>query len=534
LSIGLPIASHKLQCCETIGYVGVPFAVLGSIEMTRVTFLLLPLILTASLFLILYNNIYNGRLILFILALANLAILAVPTKRSLLKSGLPWARLSSLCLISCIVAVLALETLFPVVFPCEYNQIMDLSKSFTPSGSSMTASNPVVFDNSDQKIRNSANAVPGKPSRFKFWHVPGREFTYYGYDPNSNSSYVNRFHWNSDGYFDHDYDPSRPQGVYRVVIVGDSFVEAVQVPLARTFHKLMQADLNNVPGGSETRPKIEVIALGSSGTGQLEHFNVLQERAILYDPDVVAIGLCSNDFCRDDPQLKQELVLAAGGITPPVRRLVSHGYIALAFAVRRIEDIQRNRIGVSPDLLQWADSSNPRIEAAWNRTLETIRAANDFCRSRRAIFLLVYLGSDLEVKYAIDPEGTIARLKAMGPFHKEMTWDMNKSLRRVTSFCEENDIILISLLEPLIAAQRETGKYVFGDHYTMFGHEVAAQVLARAVGFRLQTHIAGTPAVERSAASPEGPLKTTDGSTPVVKPAAADHSTAPTSKDQGR
>jgi hypothetical protein len=376
-------------------------------------------------------------------------------------------------------AILVLETIFPLVFPREYNEIMDLSKSFMPSSSPLTAPNAVVFGNSDQKIWNSANAAPGKESRFKFWHVPGREFTYYGYDPNSKTSYVNRFHWNSEGYFDHDYDYRRSEGVYRVVIVGDSFVEAVQVPLARTFHKLMQADLNGMTAGSGIAPKIEVIALGSSGTGQLEHLKVLRERAILYDPDVVAIGLCSNDFCRDDPQLKQELVLAAGGITPVVRRLVIHGYIALAFALRRIEDIQRNRIGVSPDLLQWADSSIPRIEAAWARTLGSIRAANDFCRARGAIFLLVYLGSDLEVKYALDPQRTIARLKAMGPLYQKMEWDMNKSLRRVTSFCEENDIILISLLEPLVTAQRETGKYVFGDHYTMFGHEVAAQVLAQ-------------------------------------------------------
>jgi hypothetical protein len=124
------------------------------------------------------------------------------------------------------------------------------------------------------------------------------------------------------------------------------------------------------------------------------------------------------------------------------------------------------------------------------------------------------------VKYAIDPDGTIARLKAMGPLHQEIAWDMNKSFGRVASFCEENDIILISLLEPLVTAQRETVKNVFGDHYTMFGHEVAAQVLSRAVGFRLQTHLAGTPALGGSAALESwGPSKGTDGSRTVVQPA---------------
>src|SRR5208337_1728203 len=141
--------------------------------------------------------------------------------------------------------------------------------------------------------------------------------------------------------------------------------------------------------------------------------------------------------------------------------------------------------------------------------------------------------SDLEVKYGLDPERTVARLKAMGPVHQKMNWDMSKSLRRVTAFCEENDIILISLLEPLIAAQRETGKYVFGDHYTMFGHEVAGQVLARAVGFRLQAHLAGAPAVERPAASFESSLKTTNVSRVGVNPKAAYYS-ASTSRNRAR
>jgi len=264
----------------------------------------------------------------------------------------------------------------------------------------------------------------------------------------------------------------------------------------------VEADLNSGAAASDIRPRIEVIALGSSGTGQVEHFKVLRERAIRYKPNIVAVALCSNDFCDDDPNLKEELVLAAGGITPTIRKLAAHGYFALAFALRRIEDIRRNRIGVSPELLQWADSNIPRVDAAWARTLETVRASRDFCQARGLTFLLVYLGSDLEVKYAVDPEGTIQRLKEMGGPHRQIRWDMNKSVKRVTSFCEENDIVLISLLEPLIEAQKATGKQVFGDHYTMFGHQVAAQVLARAIDFRLQTHIAGKPTL-RHTVSPE-------------------------------
>lgn len=487
--------------------------------MIKAAFLLFPIVVTGSLFLILYNNIYQGRLILLALMLLNLGFIVIPASRGVMRSALPWARVSSLCLTSGLAALLAVEILFPLILPHEYNKILDLSKSFLRNGESFSAADSVVFDNSDQKMRYSENKSVSEESRFKLWHSPGKAFSYYGYDPNTNTRYINKFHWNSEGYFDHDYSHDRPEGVYRIVVIGDSYVEAAQVPLSRSFHKLVESDLNSGAAASGIRPRIEVIALGSSGTGQVEHFKVLRERATLYQPHLVAVALCSNDFCDDDPNLKEELVLSAGGITPSIRRLASHGYFALAFAVRRMEDIRRNRIGVNPELLQWADSKLPRIEEAWARTLETIRASREFCQAQGLTFVLIYLGSDLEVKYAVDPEGTIRRLKEMGGPHKQIRWDMNKSVRRVTSFCEENDIVMISLLEPLVAAQKQTGKQVFGDHYTMFGHQVAAQVLAPAIAFRLQSHVAGSPTL-RHTVSPEpgGPAPATDGPPNTVQP----------------
>lgn len=480
--------------------------------MISATLLLFPIVMTGSLFLILYNNLYYGRSILLALLLLNVGFLFISGKRRLLGPALPWARFSSSCLIGVLGAILALEGLFPLVLPRDYNQILDLSKGFMGNGESFAPAGSMVFDNSDQHVRYSGNATRPDSSPVMLWHSPGHPFTYYGYDPNSGAHYINKFHWNSQGYFDHDYAYNRPEGVHRIVVIGDSYVEAAQVPLTRSFHKLVEADLNNNATVSGIRPQIEVIALGSSGSGQVEHFKVLRERAIRYKPDIVAVALCSNDFCDDDPVLKEELVLAAGGITPYVRRLASHGYFALAFAVRRIEDIRRNRIGVSPELLQWADWNSPRVEAAWARTLGTIRSSRDFCQARGMTFLLIYLGSDLEVKYALDPADTIDRLKAMGGPHEQMRWDMSRSLRRVTLFCEENDIVLISLLEPLIQAEKDTGKLVFGDHYTMFGHQVAAQVLSRAIDFRLQTHLAGRPTLKHSVSPETGaPLQTVGG-----------------------
>jgi hypothetical protein len=448
--------------------------------MRKILAAIVPLVATVVLFLVLFNNVDQGPLILAGLILMNLAVILVPKNSRFGGSITIHTKAVAACCMSALATLLAIEILFPVVLPKEYAEIRDLTKHCVTSNAGHQPGASIVFTNADQK-RTRNGSIKEDPTRSpKQWHAPGGRFAYYGYDPNLKARYINLFHWNSHGYYDHEYSVQRPEEVRRIVVIGDSYVEAVQVPLSRSFHKLLEKTLNRGQWGS-SNTKTQVIALGNSGTGQVEHFKVLEKQGIQYEPDAVVIGLSRNDFCDDDPDLKRELVLASGTITPLIRRLAVHDYYALAFAVRRIDDMQRNRIGISPVLLQWSRDDIPRIESAWERTLDRILMSRDFCRSRGIQFLLVYHGSEPEVGYAVDPQGTLSRLKAMGGSHATINWDLTKSVRRVERFCREHKIPMISLLDPLISAQMDTGHQVFGDHYTMFGHLVAAEVLSCAL-----------------------------------------------------
>src|SRR5271157_1407900 len=474
----------------------VSFGLRGEPVLAKAGGALFPLCGTIALFAVLYNNLYCGWLIYLILILSNLSILLIPAPNLRIREIIACARLTSLCLTFALLALSGLEIVFPWELPADYVQTRDLAKTFMNAPLENRPAGSVVFANPDQKILDTSNRFKNQRSQFKVWHAPGKEFAYYGHDPNSRLKYVNAFHWNSSGYFDHDYDLQKTPGVHRIVVVGDSYVEAVQVPLSRSFHKLWEATLDDA-SLSGPRHKFEVIALGNSGTGQVEHYEVLRSQAMRFDPDTVVVTLGSSDFCRDDPELSAELILASGSLTSASRRLINHGYFALAFALRRINDIRRNRISICPELLQWSADDIPRIETAWSRTLEKTKASREFCRARGITFLLLYVGSELEVKYALDPVTTISQLKAMGGPHKAITWDMSKSIKRITRYCDDNNVLFISLVEPFIAAQKDTDRYVFGDHYTMFGHEVAAQVLASAVSFRANPNAAEKPTFEQ-------------------------------------
>jgi hypothetical protein len=442
----------------------------------------LPPLLTLALFLVLYNNSNQGRLILLTLIALNCLVLILPAKRLRLESLLGTAKVASTYVLAFVATIYLVEIVFPWAFPAQYAQTRDLSKAVTGISETESARFPVVFTNTD----GEPSALPTKPRdrgpRPTAWHQPGKDFDYFGYDPNEKIRYVNIIRWNSQGHFDRDYVRIKPPNVFRVVIVGDSYVESIQAPLNRTFHKLLERSLNEATKQlSSAALRFEVLALGNSGAGQVAHLDVLKTEAIKYSPDLVVFTLAHNDFCDDDPQLNRERNLSLGEATPLLRNLARHGYFGVAFALFRYRELQRNRVGISPELLQWSASDTPRIEAAWQRTLAAVKDAYTFCRARGIGFRLVYLGSELELKHALDPEKTLAELRNMDGPHRETDWDLTRSLNRVRGFCQRNDIPFTSLLEPLVSAQKESGKLIFGDHFTFFGHEVVAQTLESAL-----------------------------------------------------
>ncbi len=450
---------------------------------------------TVALLLVLYNNSEWGRTILMLLLALNLAWAIVSSRVSL--SGLAGASgYPAVLMASLLGGVLLAEYLFPVWAPRELAALMELSKPFLGLGKEELRDYPVVFENADQRVHAFQAWEEERKGRYRFWHQPGKNMEYFGYDPNGGFRYLNLIRWNSMGYFDHDYSIGKPPGGYRIVVIGDSYVESIQVPLHKTFHKLLETSLNSTR--SEGGPACyEVIALGNSGTGQCENRKVLETTGVKYAPDLVLMTLSTNDFCDDDPGLKDELALFGGQMGPLCRGLVRHRLYVLAFAARRIEEIRMNRMKASPELLQWSSDTVPRIEKAWSRTLDKVGESWDFCRAKGIGFALIYLGSDIEVRYGIDPEGTIEALRSMGGPYREIPWDLTRSIDRVSSFCKARDIPLVSMVEPLTAAQKQTGQRVFGDHFTAFGHETVAEIL----GCRLREGIAVADSVDSSARS---------------------------------
>src|SRR3984957_2951198 len=105
--------------------------------------------------------------------------------------------------------------------------------------------------------------------------------------------------FNALGFRDVAHSLEKPPGTRRIVVIGDSFCEALQVRLSETFFEILKERLN-ARGGE----KWEVINLGVGDFGNAQELIALKEYGLLYDPDLVIQEIFPlNDVCNDSVEL---------------------------------------------------------------------------------------------------------------------------------------------------------------------------------------------------------------------------------------
>lgn len=116
---------------------------------------------------------------------------------------------------------------------------------------------------------------------------------------------------NSQGLREEDYPLEKPEGVYRILVLGDSVTFGENVAAEESFPKQMQHLLNE----ARTGPKVEVLNAGVRGYNTYQELLMLEEVGLLYDPDLVIVCYVVNDA---DPFSNQ-----AGLINPKYKRLIA-------------------------------------------------------------------------------------------------------------------------------------------------------------------------------------------------------------------
>lgn len=141
------------------------------------------------------------------------------------------------------------------------------------------------------------------------------------WEPNGAGEW-NFVHINSKGLRDREYTYDKPAHTFRILVIGDSFVEANQVPLEKAFTKVLENELNARAG---TTP-FQVVAAGVNGWGTDQETLYYENEGYKYQPDLVLVLFTpANDVGNNDPKLQIKIDPQNGQLGKPYFDLVGNG-----------------------------------------------------------------------------------------------------------------------------------------------------------------------------------------------------------------
>ncbi len=101
--------------------------------------------------------------------------------------------------------------------------------------------------------------------------------------------------FNSAGMRDDEHQVEKPPGIFRVLVLGDSFIEALQVPFEQSFPRLLQRELEGrVPG------HVEVINASVSGWGTDDELKYLTSYGRQWNPDLILVAMTLYNDVNDN------------------------------------------------------------------------------------------------------------------------------------------------------------------------------------------------------------------------------------------
>ena len=341
------------------------------------------------------------------------------------------------------------------------------------------------------------------PNPYYGWsHTPGDEFQRQTEDRVVDVSI------NSLGLRDHEYPHDKPDSVKRVLVLGDSFAEALQVPLADTFSKHIERQLNLSP---DSDANFQVLNGGISGFGTDNELLFYRHEGHRYDPDIVMLTVyVGNDIRNNWHPLE---TIDSGGIrkpyfTPSDGGLQINAYpfeeheslasqlkvflnrnFRLYSLLREMRDRFRTRAptgeapgsGPAVPLDAWLFAVHQPPE--WSTALDvTERLLIEFDKETRAAGskLVVVL---IPTRFQVHDDYWEARLERV-PAMRSMEWNLEKPNQRLTALLAAQGIAHVDLLPEFRrqAAESEQEYYLVQDgHWNEAGHVLAASLMTEAL-----------------------------------------------------
>jgi hypothetical protein len=289
----------------------------------------------------------------------------------------------------------------------------------------------------------------------------------------------------------HDRQPRpRAKGTRRVLLLGDSYVAAVSVPIPQGVSRRLEAHLSE----KEELGPVDVVSLGKEGWGQRDELNILRRRGRGLRPDLVLLLFTArNDVYNNAIKLPekiraQRLLREARQAHTPLPYLIraedARGLVLKSSALNRLISHRltlpkaRAAVPLPAPFAAFDLSAQKRWNNAWSETEKLLLRLRSEAKA---------IGARFAVASTSTPEGVLApaegaaRLRASHREFADTEFDTDLVDRRLAEICERNQISLTTMQPALRELQAETGEplhWPLDGHWNRAGNEAAAKLMA--------------------------------------------------------
>ena len=331
---------------------------------------------------------------------------------------------------------------------------------------------------------------------------------------------------NRAGFRDREHAIEKPADTVRIAVLGDSFAEAVQVPLEETFWSLLAEELRR--RGVFGSRNVEILNFGVSGHGTAQQLQMLRHHVWPYQPDIVLLAFFGgNDVRNNSRELEPDtvrpfftvvgdrLALDESFLEHPDFKKATSDWVAwkvrlinssrVLQLLRHVKEAFRRPASGAAAFEPGLDDevyAPPRVQSwqdAWEVTDRLLVEMKREVEAHDAQFVVALVTQAIEVH----PDPNIR-----AGFAKHMRVDdLSYPQRRLSQLGREHDFTVVPLAEPLAAFAERENAFLHGfpntvpgtGHWNAEGHRQAALQIADHLDTAWQTSHGTTPDSPKSA-----------------------------------